>query len=347
MRRRTFLATALAVGAAPLSAQAPRGHAAGERERAVEELARRLQEGYVDPPTGRRYAARLRERLAAGAYAGSSDPVLLGELLTADLQAVAPDRHLRVSAAATLPARQPRSPAPGAPSGPARGRIWNPSVQDAGWIANGVAYIRYTGFTGQPESVAATEAFMRDHAGARALIVDCRYNGGGGLAEMDVILPHLFAAETRLVRFEMQEAVAKTKGLPFEGPTVRALTPAGGLVRHEHIATPRAGETRWRDAKVFYLTSPRTASAAEHLALAFKHTGRAQLIGTATAGANHFGGFEEFGWGMAVFLPVGRTVDLTTGKDWEAVGVAPDVTVAPERALQEALRRAGVGLPAT
>jgi C-terminal processing protease CtpA/Prc len=77
------------------------------------------------------------------------------------------------------------------------------------------------------------------------------------------------------------------------------------------------------------------------LALAFKHTGRATLIGETTAGANHFGGFERIGGGLAVFLPVGRTIDPATGKDWEGTGIVPDVAVAPTLALQEALERAG------
>jgi C-terminal processing protease CtpA/Prc len=43
-----------------------------------------------------------------------------------------------------------------------------------------------------------------------------------------------------------------------------------------------------------------------------------------------------------VFLPVGRTIDPDTGKDWEGAGIAPDVPVAPTLALEEALRRTGV-----
>lgn len=339
MLRRTFLTTALIAGAAPLAAQV-----AGPSDPAasiVVTLATMLEEGYVIPATGRRYAAMLRTRLAAGGYAG-----LVGEALavrlTADLRAVAADGHLRVLTTESLPAGQRPGASPVARAAPQGGPRRPPAVQDAGLLADGVAYIRFAGFTGGPPAVAATEAFMRDHAGAKALIVDCRYNGGGGMDEMNAILPYLYAAETPLVRFEMMAAVARVRGLPFEGPTVRPLAPAGDLVRHQHVAIPRADETRWRAATAFYLTSRSTGSAAEHLALAFKHTGRALLIGERTAGANHFGDFQDIGGGLAVFLPVGRTVDLTTGEDWEEKGVVPDVPIAPALALQEALRRAGV-----
>ena len=47
------------------------------------------------------------------------------------------------------------------------------------------------------------------------------------------------------------------------------------------------------------------------------------------------------GGGLAVFLPVGRTIDPATGKDGEGTGIVPDIAAAPTLALQEALTRAG------
>nr|QQZ49553.1 hypothetical protein JKL49_21835 [Phenylobacterium glaciei] len=46
--------------------------------------------------------------------------------------------------------------------------------------------------------------------------------------------------------------------------------------------TPDKGETRLQKVPVYYLTSRRSASAAEHLALAFKRTHRATLVGETT-----------------------------------------------------------------
>lgn len=341
MLRRTFLATAVLAGAAPALAQLAGDAAPETAAGAVTKLAALLEEGYVIPAQGKRYADFLRARLAARAYADIADRATLAAVLTDQLRGVAADRHLRVAIAdAVLP--PPRTGV--TPAGPARPAT--PVLQDAGWLADGVAYLRFTQFAGEAATIAALRTFMRDHAGAGSLIIDSRYNGGGGLAEMDVILPYLFAAETPLVRFEMVETIARARGLPFDEETVRALPVRDGIVGNVHYAIPRADETRWRAAKVFYLTSKRTGSAAEHLALAFRHTRRATLVGETTGGANHFGGFEPIGWGLAVFLPVGRTVDLTTGEDWEGAGIAPDVEVPAPRALQEALRRAGVSLPA-
>ena len=72
-------------------------------------------------------------------------------------------------------------------------------------------------------------------------------------------------------------------------------------------------------------------------ALALKRTHRATLIGERTAGANHFGGIEPIGAGLAAFIPVGRTYDPDTGKDWEGTGIVPDVEVPADAALDRAL----------
>ncbi len=93
-----------------------------------------------------------------------------------------------------------------------------------------------------------------------------------------------------------------------------------GMVAREHWATPNA-DTRLRDARIYVLTSGASASAAEHFALAMKHSGRGTLVGAPTAGANHFGRGEDLGGGYGAFIPVGRTYDPATGKDWEGEGV--------------------------
>jgi hypothetical protein len=355
MDRRIFLgmsaAAIAALGSSAAAALEGPGTPTGDPALA---LANFLETGYVIPDIGKRYAAMLRQKVADKAYAGITDPGELGERLTADLATVSVDRHLRVVPAAMLgPNDRPRpQPADGAAKPPAAAPQRAPAgppprrrvaIEDAGWVAKDVAYIRFTEFPDDPETATACDRFMREHATAKAVIIDSRYNGGGGIVQMNAMLPYLYAKPTVLVQMEMVASIAKARGNPFDGDAfIRpASGAASGIIRTEHYVVPKTDETRLFGAKAFYLVSGRTASAAEHLALAFKHTGRATLIGETTAGANHFGGFEPIGGGLAVFLPVGRTIDPATGKDWEGTGIAPDVAVAPTLALQEALKRAG------
>ena len=68
-------------------------------------------------------------------------------------------------------------------------------------------------------------------------------------------------------------------------------------------------------------------------ALALKSTGRATLIGGQRPGADHFGGSQPINPHFSVWMPVGRTYDIKTGKDWEGEGIAPDIAVDPTQAL--------------
>jgi C-terminal processing protease CtpA/Prc len=158
---------------------------------------------------------------------------------------------------------------------------------------------------------------------------------------MDVIFPYLFATKTPLMRMQMARSVYDEHGSPFgEAPTLEFVKDAQKITA-THYALP--GEaTPLRKAKVYLLISNKTASAGEHFTLAMKSTGRATLIGEATAGANHFGGGAPLNDHFMVWMPVGRTFDIKTGKDWEGDGVAPDIAVDPKQALVVALEKAGL-----
>jgi hypothetical protein len=295
---------------------------------AIESLAGKLESAYVEPAVGKQYAAMLRANTAT--YVQITDPTVLAKRLTDDLRAVHPDNHIRVTLG-------------GPEGGPHRigsGAHRPPAVEDAKWIADGVAYIKFNMFDGAPETLATLEAFMKEHLDAKAIIFDARTHRGGGPAEMDVILPYLYAEPTRLVSMDMAQSIVDARGgPPRDSPNMRPASAPKGVYRREHWVTPNA-ETRLRDAKVFYLTSTRTGSAAEHLALAFKRTHRAVLVGEHTGGANHFGGFEPLGAGLVAFIPIGRTFDPDTNWDWEGVGVQPDVAVPADQALDKALELA-------
>lgn len=335
------LALAGPAAAQPAPTPAPAAEAAApttaaERRAVIEELATTLQRDYVFADAGAKYAAMLRANLAAGAYDSLSDPTAFGDKVTADLQAVAKDGHLRLAPAAAFETRRPAPagmPASTIPSGP-------PGLEETRMIGD-VAYLRYNQFTGDPDGIAKARGFLLSHADARAVIIDARPHRGGGLGEMDALLPLLYPQKTALVRMEVAASLDDT-GPVRDGATllpVKASSPTH--VAHDHTITPDKTETRLQHVPVYYLVSRRSASAAEHLALAFKRTHRATLIGETTRGAGHFGGLQPIAGGrFAAFVPVGRTYDPDTGWDWEGKGVTPDVAVPADDALAEALKRA-------
>jgi C-terminal processing protease CtpA/Prc len=214
-------------------------------------------------------------------------------------------------------------------------------IQSARQIAPGIAYIRFTAFMGGAEQVATVRKFMADNKDAGTLIFDLRNHHGGGLAEMDEIFPYLFAEKTPLVTMEMPRSTFDRHGSPFGDGATLEMVKDDRFVRNTHVAIPNEISSL-RRAKVYLLVSNVTGSAAEHFSLAFKSTGRGTLIGEATAGANHFGGPAPLNDNFAVWMPVGRTFDIKTGKDWEGTGVAPDIEVHPRQALVVALEKAGL-----
>lgn len=302
----------------------------------VEKVATLVEERYVIPAIGRRYAATLRANLKAGRYDEIADPAALADRITADLQAVAPDGHLRVR----VPRAQVPSPtiAPGAATPPPAKEV-APGIREARWIAPGIAYIAFERFSDDPAATVALTDFLRTHRDARALVIDARDHHGGSFPMLGILGDRLFAKPRHLVDMDVAKKVVEQYGVPFpECPELRQVAAPAGLVRYEHWSVPATDGGTLFDVPVYYLTSHRTFSAAEHMAMVLKSSGRATLIGEATGGGNHFGGTEDVGGGLEMFVPIGRTTDPRTGADWEGHGVAPDVAVPADAALDTALK---------
>jgi len=302
----------------------------------VETFATALERNYVFPEVGVRYAARLREQLQRGAYDDLVDVTGFAELVTGDLQAVFPDRHLamrpsgRTSRRGPDPADAPKSTKASGPRG----------LEDARMIGD-VAYLRFNEFPGDA-SASNARAFLLAHADARAVVIDSRPNRGGRLDEMNAILPLLVARPTRLYRMEMRVDAAA----PFQDTAmVHSVAGTASLQRWDHTIIPDTGERRLQAVPVYYLISRRTASAAEALALGLKSSHRATLVGEATAGAGYFGGpFDVGDPALQAWISTGRTYDPESDWDWEGKGVRPDVEAPVDDALTVALdlaRRAG------
>jgi DNA-binding MarR family transcriptional regulator len=321
---------------------------AAEVRAIAERIAGLLEADYLYPETGKAYAARVRKQAASGAY-DKLNGRALADALTLDLLAVQDDSHLRVRFGArmmTPPMVGPEGsggtsntgpmPGPSTPPGP---RPTSAAMEQAGWIAPGIAFVRFNEFPPDPVVTENARIFLRDHASATTLIFDLRTNRGGGPAQMDVIFPLLFDKPTRLCGMATRAGVERIG--PIAGPNMRKVEGEPGFVTTEYWVTPGA-TSPLQKARVIVLTSPATGSAGEQFAAALKWTGRATLIGASTAGANHFGSMEPVGGGLTLFVPVGRTFNPADGKDWEGTGISPDIVVVPEQALAVALVRAGL-----
>jgi C-terminal processing protease CtpA/Prc len=97
------------------------------------------------------------------------------------------------------------------------------------------------------------------------------------------------------------------------------------------------------DKPVIVLISKRTFSAGEGLAYLLKDLKRATLIGETTVGGSGTIEFKPIDGHFLIVVPTGRVISPITKTSWAGAGVVPDVKVAADDALDEALKRARGG----
>ena len=190
--------------------------------------------------------------------------------------------------------------------------------------------------------MAGVRKWLADNKDAKTLIFDLRNHHGGGLDEQDAIFSYLFAKKTPLVKMALAKstfidsAVRRfSRGRPCNSPaTATKWSPRTGDPRRGHAAAQGQGLSAGVEPVRISRRAFRAGGQVERP--------RRRLIGEATAGANHFGGPVPLNDHFAVWMPVGRTYDIKTGKDWEGDRVAPDIAVDPKQALVFALEKAGL-----
>ena len=317
-----------AASTAAATAKAP--FVRSEADTVVAKLADALESDFVLPDVGRKYAAMLRSKRAAGGYSQFDSAESFASAVTEDLRAIHYDGHLKLLPPKTGsgPRREALAPSP------------DSTIIASGWLAPDVAYISFSAFYGNEATIAGLKAFLAKVKGAKTLIIDARQHRGGGMDEMNVLFPELFTTKTALVDMDARTNVEQRLGDATAEPTLELISGPEGVTRRRHFVTP-AAHPLLGEAKVYVLTSHSSASAAEHMSLALKRTHRATLIGETTRGAGNFGYPLSLGYGYSAFLPFGRTFDPDTDQGWEGVGVKPDIAVPADSALDEALKLAG------
>ena len=114
--------------------------------------------------------------------------------------------------------------------------------------------------------------------------------------------------------------------------------------KHTPSATPVwvPGRRFGANKPVYVLISKETFSAAEAFAYDLQALKRATVVGEPSGGGAHPFVYRRLSEHYVLSLPEARSINPVTGKDWQGVGVIPDVRVTADLALEEALRLAGV-----
>jgi C-terminal processing protease CtpA/Prc len=313
---------ACVASAAQQQAQAQAPIDAATRRQVIDAALKQLNDAYVFPEVARRMEAAIRKRVADKGYDDLSDGERFAERLTADLQAVSRDKHLRV--------RYSARPLP-EPTGPQRRREPTPEEREAfrrqGAAVNygfqkverldgNIGYLDLRNFHPAAlagETAAAAMGFL---AGTDALIVDLRRNGGGDPAMVQLLCSYLFA----------------------EGESVHLndLYWREGDRTQQYWTLPYVPGKRYVGKDVYVLTSKYTFSGAEEFTYNLKNLKRATIVGETTGGGANPGGFVRLSAHFGMFVPGGRAINPITKTNWEGTGVPPDVAVPADQALQTA-----------
>ena len=265
------------------------------------ELVRKLiVDRYVFPDVAEKLSAVLAERLAAGAYAEFDDEESFGAALSADLQSVNGDKHLRLRfKVVAIPDREElfdeaeyRAEAELEGYGIAAVRRLDGNV--------GLLDIRrlHQSDVAGPAIVAA----MNLLAGTDVLLIDLRRNGGGDPATVALLCSYLFDEATHLNDIYLRE----------DDSTVQFWTAP-------YVPGPRFGATK----PIYVLTSGDTFSGAEELANNLRELKRATLVGEVTKGGANPGDWHRVTAHLEVKISTGRAINPVSGTNWEGVGVRP------------------------
>jgi len=299
--------------AAVLLLSACAAHAAPVPRERADAVADAIAAHYFDATRGKAIADDLRRDAADGVFDALA-PQALADTLTARLRPL--DRHFRVrwNDGATGPAGAsgPRRPAPPA----------NHGIAAVETLPGGIGHLRLSQFAhfefdnaDAPERLAIDDALAK-LSGARAIIVDLRGCRGGSPSMVGYLASAFVAPDADIYNtfHTRSETLSEAPTTPYAKPRTQV--------------------------PLYVLVDGGTASAAESFAYTLQNAKRATVVGARSAGAANPGAMIDIGQGFSVFVSDGTPVSPITHTNWEATGVAPDVSVASAHALDEALRLA-------
>lgn len=304
------------------------------REKLVENIIRELQTRYVAPEKTKAIESYLRKKLKGGAYDKIEGVRSFASALTTDLRTAASDSHLFVAYDPALERRlldTPPTPSydlqelPPTPEGLAELRKTNYNFRKVEILSGNVGYLWLRSFVDLNYSKDTAVAAMNFLANTDAVIIDLRGNPGGFI-NLEIFLASY-----------------------FYGPDQVEL-----LSRYHREGNVTAKDWTWRDvpgkrlphADLYILTNRETGSAGEGFSFILQQRKRAKVIGEKTAGGGYGNKEMPIGNGFVFYVSVFRQFDSRTGRGWQEVGVAPDLTVKSEQALSVAHLEAAKNLAA-
>ncbi len=294
------------------------------RLEAIDSLVATLNGRYIFPDKAKQIEAVLRQRQKEGKYDGITNGEQLAQQLTADIQGVAPDKHMVVGfdPGLVLPDDNGARPPPESKAQWERRNNFlirsfmrhmaQRDVEEVDRLSPNTGYLKITGFP-PPFLVAEKYAAVMDElADTEGLIVDLRHNRGGGPPSVALLVSYFVDQRTRV-----NDVWDRVTG-----------------VTTQHWTEDKIDGKRYGSKKpVLILVGPDTMSAGEDFAYTMQALKRATVIGERTWGGANPARPYRLGDNFYAVIPGRRTISPITKTNWEGVGVTPDIAATPDNAL--------------
>jgi len=291
---------------------------AATKTQVIDELLKELNDRYVFPEVAKQMESNIRQRISNKEYETIASSDEFAKKLTADLQSVSRDKHLRVRfSLKPIPVFLRQSE----PSAEERAQFENEmkrinfAFEKVERLPGNIGYIKLNNFFAPELGAETVAAAMNFVTNTDALIFDLRENGGGDPAMVALICSYLFGDKPVHLNDLYWREGNKTE---------------------EFWTKPNVIGKKYLDKDVYVLTSNRSFSGAEEFTNNLKVLKRATIIGETTGGGANPGGVFRINDHFGVFIPTGRAINPVTKTNWEGTGVEPDVKVSKETALKTA-----------
>jgi hypothetical protein len=238
---------------------------AAGRAKAIEAILKELEERYVFPDMAKKIRQAIEARIERKEYDGVETGQELAKKLTAHLQEVSKDKHLRVMCHSGKFPAPPKGDKP-APKDLERmrqgSRKLNGGYQRVERLPGNVGYLQVDGFVHPDVAAEPAAAAMNFLANTDALIIDLRHNGGGPQS-VALLCSYLF-----------DEKPVHLNDLYWRK----------GDRTEEFWTLKEVAGKRYLGRDVYLLTSRRTFSAAEEFAYDLQCLKRVTIVGETTGG---------------------------------------------------------------
>lgn len=290
------------------------------KTKVIEKISKKLDKNYIFLETAKKMGEFIKTKLNNNEYDTISDGAEFARTLTADLQSISHDKHLRVSFNPEYSDRLKEMKKKGVNPDEEKQflemmKYENYAFKKVERLEGNIGYIDFRNFAPSKYSKETVASAMTFISNCDAVIIDMRNNGGGEPDGVRLICSYFFGNKPVHLNDLYFRAADQTE---------------------EFWTLPKVDGTKMPDVDLYVLTSHFTFSGAEEFTYNLKNLKRATIVGEVTGGGANPGGPVTVSNGFVMFVPTGRAINPITKTNWEGTGVTPDVQVSQEKALETA-----------